>query len=158
MKILSKLRKIIDDIKNGIVYEKNCLEDIINKMKLCVNTISISDLKNKYTKEDLIICSENNFCDYYTNLFSDIEKYRLNINTRDYCNGEIVYNKIDKLKLGDNFDKKDYYLRHGFTIHSIQGETAKNILYIDSKKCKSIRMLYTAISRAKTIEQIYFIE
>ena len=55
MKILSKLRKIIDDIKNGIVYEKNCLEDIINKMKLCVNTISISDLKNKCLDTDTIV-------------------------------------------------------------------------------------------------------
>ena len=55
-------------------------------------------------------------------------------------------------------DKTDCEIRHAFTTHSIQGETATDKLFIDSSKMFDTRMFYTAISRAKTIEQIYIIK
>ena len=48
-------------------------------------------------------------------------------------------------------------LRHGFTIHSIQGETAQDKLFIDLRGITDLRMLYTAISRAQYWDQIVFV-
>ena len=47
--------------------------------------------------------------------------------------------------------------RHGFTIHSVQGETFEEIIYIDSRNLFDPRMGYTAISRARRWEQIKII-
>jgi hypothetical protein len=42
-------------------------------------------------------------------------------------------------------------------VHSIQGETAHSKLFIDSSKMFCSKMFYTAVSRAKKIEQIQII-
>ena len=70
-------------------------------------------------------------------------------NTRDFCNGEIV--------IGSKPEGVRSSLQHAFTIHSIQGETAEERLYIDITKLNSMRMIYTALSRAKYLSQIYII-
>ena len=142
MKILSTLREMIKNNFNGD------LEEIIEVMKKQTNTITKEQLKQQYIKEDLILSSENHICDEYTETFKHLEKYRIEKNSRDYNNGEIVYKKIENVSM---------VLKHGYTIHCIQGETASNKLYIDATKNKSLRMLYTAISRARTIEQVVFI-
>ena len=105
--------------------------------------------KNTYQKEDLIICAEHNECNKYTERFKEIKKYRVKQNTRDYCNGEIIFSKPKKVGVE---------LRHGFTIHSIQGETADHKLFIDLTKMKSLQMFYTAVSRARTWEQIFIMK
>ena len=71
-------------------------------------------------------------------------------NNRLYCNGDIV--------IGDKPDKCKCEVRHCFTTHSIQGETAHLNLFIDNSKRFDSRMFFTAISRAKTLEQIFIIE
>ena len=142
MKILSTLREMIKNNFNGD------LEEVIEVMKKQTNTITKEQLKQQYIKEDLILSSENHICDEYTETFKHLEKYRIEKNSRDYNNGEIVYKKIENVSM---------VLKHGYTIHCIQGETASNKLYIDATKNKSLRMLYTAISRARTIEQVLFI-
>ena len=70
-------------------------------------------------------------------------------NTLDYSNGQIVYEKIKGVKSE---------LRHGYTIHSIQGETAQNKLFIDVEKMRDIRMMYTAFSRAQYLYQLILIK
>ena len=70
-------------------------------------------------------------------------------NTRDYSNGEIV--------IGEKPEGVNSKLQHAFTIHSIQGETANDKLFIDINKVTSMRMLYTALSRAKYFNQINII-
>ena len=122
-----------------------------NMLKSYCNMIDVEELKKIYKKEDSIICSEKVFMNQYTKLFKDIEKYRVLDNTRDYCNGDIVFQKIKKVKTE---------LRHGFTIHSVQGVTIQkdNKLFIDTRKIKSLKMLYTALSRAKYINQIYLLK
>ena len=122
-----------------------------NMLKSYCKIIDIEELKKIYKKEDTIICSEKVFMNQYTKLFKDIEKYRVLDNTRDYCNGDIVFEKIKKVKTE---------LRHGFTIHSVQGVTIPkdNKLFIDTRKIKSLKMLYTALSRAKYINQIYLLK
>jgi len=98
-----------------------------------------------YKPEDLIIAATHKQKDAHTKKFKHLEKYTVLENTRDYSNGDIIFHKPDKVRCE---------LRHCFTIHSIQGETAKNKLFIDMNKMTSMRMFYTALSRAKTLDQI----
>ena len=101
-----------------------------------------------YDKHDLIICPEKKTCNGWTNKYKDVEKFKIKMNCRDYCNGQIVFEKPPKV---------DCELRHGFTIHAIQGETAKADLIIDTTRMKSLEMFYTAISRAKNYNQIFLV-
>jgi hypothetical protein len=113
-----------------------------------IQKITTDELQNIYTKEDMILCSENKNKDEYTKMFSTIPKFMVKENTSKYNNNQIIFDDIPDIK-------KEH--RHGFTIHSIQGETAQNKLFIDLRKQKSLRMIYTAISRAQYISQIYLI-
>ena len=82
-------------------------------------------------------------------MFSHIEKYKVTENRRKYKNGDIVFEK----------PKQKCELRHGFTIHSVQGEDYENNIYI-SNMCPHYhlnRMFYTAISRTRTLDQIFII-
>ena len=82
-------------------------------------------------------------------MFQYIKKYYCKENNRWYCNGDII--------IGEKPDCKSE-LRHEYTTHSIQGETAYNNLFIDASKMFDARMFYTALSRAKRLDQIYIIE
>jgi hypothetical protein len=139
------LRNIISKGFDGYSCEK-----IIEKLKL--NIVDKNSID--YKVEDLIICKTRESAyegkDSYTEKYTDLEKYAVLENTRDYCNGEII--------IGPKPKKVKCELRHGFTIHSIQGETAKHKLFIDMNKMRSVRMLYTAMSRAKKLEQIVFVK
>ena len=103
-----------------------------------------------YSVEDLIITKTHKNKDFYSQRYKDMEKYLVKENTRDYSNGQIV---IGKKPLG-----VESLLQHAFTIHSIQGETCKDTLFIDINKINCLRMLYTALSRAKLLSQIKIIE
>ena len=80
-------------------------------------------------------------------MFSNLEKYLIKSNSQDYSNGDIVFSK-------PNIKNE---LRHGYTVHSVQGETFKKNIYIDMRKIFDKRMFYTAISRAEYENQIYLI-
>ncbi len=101
-----------------------------------------------YNKEDIILVTQHKFNDEWTEKYKDIEKYRVTNNTRDYFNGDIIYKKIPKV---------DALLRHGYTIHSVQGETFKQNIFIDMRKMSDMRMFYTAISRAEYASQIFLV-
>lgn len=133
-KKIAELRDIIS--RNGRIYDNfyNDFEKVTNE-----------EIKNIYDKNDYILCSEHVFKDEYTEMFSDIEKYRIKENKGEYCNGQISFKKIDGLNM---------VLQHGFTIHSVQGKTCESKLIIDIRKMKNTRMLYTAISRARYLDQI----
>ena len=103
-----------------------------------------------YGVEDMILCSTHNQKNKYTERFKHLEKYSVLENSRDYSNGEIV--------IGPKPHKVRCELRHAFTVHSIQGETAKNKLFIDLDRFRSMKMLYTAMSRAKRMDQIVFMK
>ena len=69
---------------------------------------------------------------------------------KDYSTGEIV--------VGEKPTGVISHLQHAYTVHSIQGETAYDKLIIDTKGMKNdARMLYTALSRAKKLNQIYLV-
>ena len=122
---------------------------------------SISEFRGQatfgYEITDLIICAEggkNNknpkaACNVYTEKFKHLKKYRILENKNGVFNGEIVFTKPKGVRSE---------LRHGYTIHSIQGETAENKLFIIMSKMKSLRMFYTALSRARRWDQIYLVK
>jgi hypothetical protein len=150
-----KLKQILNTLREMISQEKNIHQInkwVINEFTKLGRMISIEDLKEKYNVNDMILCGTNQLKDYYTGLFTGkfpIEKYYVLENNRLYCNGEIV--------IGEKPIKTKSEIRHCFTTHSIQGETAEFNLFIDSKKMFDSRMFYTAISRARYLHQIFII-
>jgi len=139
LKEILDLCRILIECKSKEFYKIYKYFDIIDK-----DTI-------EYKKEDLIIAKTNEISDSYTEKYKNLIKYIIENNTRDYNNGEIVFEKPEGKGI-------KYRIRHGFTIHIIQGETAQEKLYIDINKINSMRMLYTAISRAQYLHQIVLIK
>ena len=140
-----KLAKVLKILREGI-KDGNEFIDNTKSSYFGINVIESSTID--YNVKDLIITATHKQKDIYTERYKDKDKYVVLENSRDYSNGEIVYEKIPKTKME---------MRHAFTIHSIQGETATEKLFIDMRKMRSMRMMYTAISRAKYISQIVFI-
>jgi ATP-dependent exoDNAse (exonuclease V) alpha subunit len=102
-----------------------------------------------YKVDDMILVGTNEVKDEYTEMFCNIEKYYCKENNRLYSNGDIVIGSKPECKSE---------IRHAYTTHSIQGETAQYNLFIDADKMFDARMFYTAISRAKVLEQIFIVE
>ena len=114
--------------------------------------ISKDNMKQMYKKEDLILCRSNKKKNLYTEMFDEIEKFYILKTDRKYCKGEIVFDKPDdNYKLGLHYE-----IRHGFTTHSIQGETAKQNLFIDDAYMEATA-IYTALSRAEYLKNIYIV-
>ena len=113
---------------------------------------------NNYDIKDYILTYTNASKDLYTELYKgkfEKEKYYFTERYGEYCNGS-----IDILPKDYKGGKCD--IRHAFTIHSIQGETIPDDkkLFIDITGFNySIdgKLLYTAISRARRLSQIYFV-
>lgn len=130
-----------DDIENFV--------KTINKFQ----SITKEELKEKYKKEDIILCHKRTTCDKYTDMFKDIEKF--------YMEGCDKYNKGEILITRPNSNK--FEIKHGYTVHSVQGETFYDNIYIDSEDMRFLgfdlksKLIYTAITRAKKYEQIFFI-
>lgn len=146
----NRLLTLLNDIREMISMEAPC--EIINNFvinKLKNRTITKDKLKQMYNVNDMILVGTNVLKDNYTEMFKTIEKYYCKENNRLYCNGDIVIGEKPNCKAE---------LRHAYTTHSIQGETAHYNLYIDSSKMFEPRMFYTALSRAKTLDQIFIIE
>ena len=140
-KILKKMRILID--RDFIDIEA---KDLLKKYKFKIH--KKEDIH--YKVEDLIIAKTHKSKDYYTEKYKDLPKYLVKENTRDYSNGEII--------IGPPPDGVKCEIQHAFTIHSIQGETASHTLFIDINRMNCVRMLYTALSRAKLFSQIKIIE
>lgn len=166
--ICATLRKQINFInheKSSVLramYSSKITEFIISKCQ--DNIIKFDDVDKLYKLNDYILVSKNkcnkhhlfecncdckNFAFEYNNLGKGdflLDKFICKKNTRTHNNGDIVMQKVPMS-----------IRAHAFSIHSIQGETAEHKLFIDLRKMFEPQMLYTAISRARTLEQIYFI-
>ena len=139
-----KTLNFMNEFRKNIVEEKS-----VDFLKVGLQTITKEELKKKYKKEDIILAPFHVINNEYTSMFSHIEKYKVTENRRKYKNGDIVFEKPNQ----------KCELRHGFTIHSVQGEDYENNIYI-SNMCPHFhlnRMFYTAISRTRTLDQIFII-
>jgi hypothetical protein len=112
-----------------------------------------------YKDDDWILCGTNSNVDEWTKKFMSIgSKFLCNDHTR---------NDIFKAFNGDDIalngqiiseDNGRCVPRRAFTIHSAQGKTIKNRIFIDMRKMNfDYSLLYTAISRATCLEQLFFI-
>lgn len=142
-----------DKIKKVIDYVRKNINNKINYRKLGLQLVNKDQVD--YNKEDIILVSRganrnvtSNLNNEWTEKFKEIKKYKVLDNTRDYKNGDIIYEKVKGIK---------QELRHGYTIHSVQGETFKNKIFIDLRHMNDNRLFYTAISRANYWEQIFLI-
>lgn len=147
--IKNNLRKMISNGQS----KKEINDWVIEEFSKLSRIISVETLQKNYQINDMILSGTNELKDYYTSLFAgkfgENDKYYVMENNRLYCNGDIV--------IGKKPESCKNEIRHCFTTHSIQGETAKNNLFIDSSKMFDSRMFYTAISRAKTLDQVFII-
>lgn len=132
---------LIREMMESGVSRKRINEIVVSKYE------NISEPKD-YKPEDIILCSKHDYCDEYTKKFGET-KWKCLENLRDYSNGDIL--------ITNEKPKGRWEARHGYTIHSVQGETYENTIYIDSRKMFDSRMAYTAISRARRWEQIKII-
>jgi len=141
-----KIKKVIDHVRKNINKR-------IDYKKLGLQLITKDQVD--YDKEDIILVSRGanrnittNLNNEWTEKFKEIKKYKVLDNTRDYKNGDIIFEKVKGIK---------QELRHGYTIHSVQGETFKHKIFIDLRYMNDNRLFYTAISRANYWKQIYLI-
>ena len=150
-----KLRKFLEiDDENTGEFSKNLVKKYVKKY-YSNNIIKRESIDCYYEVNDMILSSTNKRCDEYTEqlkgTFGNIEKYLITENSTQYSNGEIV---ICSKKEKPTFSK----ITHAFTAHKIQGETAEHNLFIDVKNMFEPQHLYTMISRARRLEQIYLVE
>lgn len=155
-----KLREYITDLqKHNITVTKErriCAKVATALIKdKTLQTISPENVKHIYDyKNDIILCRTHREKDEWNVKFKDQSKYYVTrpgkINGKYYNSGEII---IDPSETPSNITK-----RHGFTVHSIQGETFTGRIFIDIREQQfDFKMFYTAISRAKKINQLYLI-
>ena len=132
-------------------YLRECIKSkkLSNMGMLPYQVVDKSYVKANYGVKDIILVSQHKYNDEWTQAFKKLEKYKVTNNTRDYKNGDVVYEKIKNVNTE---------LRHGYTVHSVQGETFTNNIYIDMRSMTSARIFYTAISRAKYSSQIYLVK
>jgi hypothetical protein len=136
-----KLAIVLKDIRKMIMNG-------INPRDYVLKTFSkIDNMDYDYLK-DMILCSSHINKNVYTDKYMHLNKYYILKSDRIYGRGEIYY-ELPKTK--------EYEIRHAFTIHSIQGETAKGNVFFEIANIYNPQMIYTAISRAEYFHQIKLI-
>lgn len=146
-----KLHQLAKQIRYYIDNDYS-LDGVMKKIKTQLPVVNDEYLKNNYNVNDTILCFTNAKNDYYTEMFKHLEKYKV-LEMGFEKDESKVYNGTIKYKK----PKTKHELRHGFTIHSMQGKTVNdNKLYIHDN-INSLQMLYTAISRAVSIDQLFII-
>ena len=139
----------------GCNYVRKCIDEkaCVTLTDLPYERVNQQYVIDNYKPTDMILVSRGakgnksntNYNNFWSEIFKDIPKYKCEVNTRDYSNGDIMYEKVKGIQ---------QEFRHGFTVHSIQGETFTETIYIDMRHMTDIKMFYTAISRAKEAKQI----
>ena len=142
-------RNIIRQVRNAIKH-KASTKVINNFISEQYQKITKDELCKKYKKEDMILCARHEICNGYTALF-DSNEYPKYKGTRcaafhSILNGEVVH---------EPGPAREY--RHGYTIHSVQGETYDDNIYLDLTMNNDPRQAYTAISRARYANQVYIL-
>lgn len=149
LEILDTLREFIR-LEAPIEIINNYVKSEFKKRNRIINLEKLDEL---YDINDMILSSTNVVRQSYTETFKgkfDKEKYYITSNNLFYSNGDIVIS--DKKP-----EKCNSEIRHCYTVHSIQGETCDTKLFIDCDNWFDERLIYTALSRARRLEQIYLV-
>jgi len=94
---------------------------------------NVTELDN-YKPHDIIICSKHDICKQWDDAFPDNKWSCLEIN-KEHSRGDIVR--------GDRPTNGKWEKRHGYTIHSVQGETFEKTICIDVRNLFDPTMGYT---------------
>jgi len=136
----------LNSLRDRISQESMLVEPEFKDLFTCCD---MNFVKENYCVDDMIICGTNKAKDSYTKLFPDLNKWYITKNTEYYNNGDII--------IQEEQPDKSAVIRHAYTAHSIQGETAYNKLFIDVATLQDIKAFYTAISRAREMKQIFMV-
>lgn len=150
-----QLRMLNNQLRNFIENDTplhKINEFVTNYLK--AQTLSFAQLQNQYRVQDMILAGTNAVKQIYTDAFVgkfSEEKWYIEETSTIYSHGQIV---ISAVKPNTKCEA-----RHCYTVHSIQGETLPNDskLYIDVSKMFDPRMFYTAISRARRLDQVHLV-
>ena len=157
--LCDKQKDICEKVRNMIKEKKP--KNIINQF-ICESYENI-EIPVGYKPEDIILCSKTrciihkdekcncdsqNYCLEYTKKFGET-KWKCLERSYTHSRGDIV--------VGEKPDTGKWECRHGYTIHSVQGETFTETIFIDGRNLFDERMGYTAISRARYHHQIKII-
>ena len=137
-------------LKNNLDFLRQMIDNKLNIKEIFDKIKTIPKDTIDYKIEDLIITRTHKNKDAYTEKYGEFKKWYVLANNRDFSNGMIL--------IQDEKPKIKCEIRHAFTIHAIQGETAETRLFIDINNMYCVKMLYTAISRARKWNQIIFIK
>ena len=145
--------------ENRRVVKGDPLLDLLNEVRDCIKNdtpISISiqsvdhnHLIRTYKREDIILTYSNAKKDKYTDMFASIPKW--------YIEKSDIHHHGEIFIQDEKPEGSDVVIRHGYTCASIQGETVKNNIWIDTECMNNKFVLYTALSRAKKLSQIKFV-
>lgn len=121
--------------------------------------INVQTALSMYQLEDWMLCGTNSNVQEWTKELGHVgEKYLVRShNANDVIkalmgqdvalNGDVVF-----------VDNGRCEPRHAFTIHSVQGKTVESHVFVDMRRMDfDFCLLYTAISRARTLEQIFLV-
>jgi hypothetical protein len=136
-----KLAIVLNEIRKMIINSINPREYVLKTFN------KINEMNYSYLT-DMILCSTHKNKDVYTEKYKELNKYYITKSDRIYGRGEIYYEKPQTT---------EYEIRHAFTIHSIQGETARGNIFFEIGNIYNPQMIYTAISRAQYFNQIKLI-
>lgn len=123
--------------------------------------VDIEDVMDEYNPAtDLILCHSNDVKNAVTKFMKAAgkpDKFMVTKKVGRFYNGDIVHALeeplVEGIGVGANCQR-----RHGFTTHSVQGETCEGILYICLDALSDNKLLYTAISRARKFSQIRLVK
>jgi len=150
-----KLKRLCKDIR-ALMRANAPSTHIVELVRKHVPTVSLTEIEyNPAT--DFILASKNDMCDNITKFFHGkvIDKWKVTTNNhkKKLFNGMYV--------IGDKPEAGAPKLCHCSTIHCIQGDTLSKDgkLYIyDGSLNFLYQLLYTAISRARRLDQIFLLK
>ena len=163
------LRSIIDDTQGQLSggearqMRRDVRAAVIKRFEeMGGKTIVSPDIKRLYADDDMILGYKHNYDakttmeEYYGIVAQDREmkKWNLTDGGRDHCKGEIIVAP----KAPEGYKAIE---RYSYTTHCIQGETCRGRIFVNPRHMERsedvLRLLYTACSRAKRFDQLYFV-
>jgi hypothetical protein len=146
MKLLKlKLRAMID--------KGESIDTMMAHVRPVAKTVNVDTLSSEYKINDYILTGTIVMKNHYTDLFKgrvNMNKWYVTSTTRDHSCGDII--------IASEQPCPNSELMHAFTVTSVQGITVKTRLYIDTCSMFSTCLLYTAVSRIQTLDQLYLVD
>ena len=148
-----KLKMFCEAIR-AMLKNKNSAHHIIKYVRRNLKTIGLNDVEYN-PRKDFVLASTKKHCAKITEHFKEQgveDRWRVlsNNHNLELYNGMIVNGEKPPIRCE---------LSHCSTIHGIQGNTCEGKLFIlDSRLEWQLELIYTAVSRARFIDQIYLLK